>query len=79
MKEPDFENLPSFQIPESILSEIYDLTGESENSRGFILFCVGQNGSPFIYKKSSNQVIELGLIKAMEEYSTGLLESPELD
>lgn len=79
MSDINFEDLPDFKIPENVLNEIYDLTGESENSRGFILFCVGQNGSPFIYKRSSNQVIELGLIKAMEEYSTGILEAPEIE
>jgi len=72
MKNIDPNSLPDFRLPDSLLDEIYNLTGESENNRGFLLFYVGQDGHPFVYKRVSNQTIELGLMKAYEQYSEGL-------
>ena len=79
MKPIDPENLETFQIPESVLNELFDLTGESESNRGFLLACVGQDGKPFIYSKSSSQVIELGIRKALEEYLIEMQEGNSLD
>lgn len=79
MKDIDPENLETFSIPESILNELFELTGESESNRGFLLACVGQDGRPFIYSKSSSQVVELGIRKAVEEYLIELQEGNTLD
>jgi len=79
MKDIDPENLETFSIPESILNELFELTGESESNRGFLLACVGQDGRPFIYSKSSSQVVELGIRKAVEEYLIELQEGNSLD
>ena len=68
MKDIDPDNLSEFQIPESFLNELFELTGESENNRGFLLACVGQDGRPFIYSKAASPVVELGVRKAMEEF-----------
>ena len=68
MKDINPEDLEEFQIPESFLQELFELTGESESNRGFLLVCVGQDGRPFIYSKSASAVIELGIRKAMEEF-----------
>ena len=68
MEDFDPEELEEFHIPEGILKELFELTGESENSRGFLLACVGQDGRPFIYMKASSPVVELGVRKAMEQF-----------
>jgi len=68
MKEIDPDNLEVFHIPDSILQEIYELTGEFDSSKGFILACVGQEGKPFVYSRASSDVVLLGLHKALEEY-----------
>ena len=68
MKDIDPDYLSEFQIPESFLYELFELTGESENNRGFLLACVGQDGRPFIYSKAASPVVELGVRKAMEEF-----------
>jgi len=79
MENIDPENLETFKIPEGLLAELFEITGESESSRGFILACVGQDGRPFIYTKASSQVIELGLRKAIEEYFIEVSENNSLD
>jgi hypothetical protein len=79
MKDIDPENLETFHIPESLLDELFELTGESEGSRGFLLACVGQDGRPFVYCKSASPVVELGIRKAMEEYLMEQQENDSLD
>ncbi|MDB4348290.1 hypothetical protein OAA62_00080 [bacterium] len=79
MENLDPENLESFKIPDSILNEIYELTGESSSNRGYLLACVGQDGRPFIYSRSETQVIELGIRKALEQYLTELEDTNSLD
>tara|TARA_B110000495_G_C22932208_1_gene544999 strand:- start:814 stop:1068 length:255 start_codon:yes stop_codon:yes gene_type:complete len=79
MNNIDPDNLETFHIPEGVLQELFELTGESESSRGFVLACVGQDGRPFIYSKSASQVIELGIRKALEDYLTEIQEGNSLD
>jgi len=79
MKDIDPEELEDFYLPESLLKEIYNLTGEFDGNRGFILACVGQEGKPFIYSKFSNEIIELGIRKALEEYLVRMSDYNSLD
>jgi hypothetical protein len=79
LKNIDPENLEAFNLPDSVLGKLFELTGESEQSRGFLLACVGQDGRPFIYSKSSSQVVEMGLRKSMEEYLLELQNSDSMD
>lgn len=79
MKDIDPEELEDFYLPESLLKEIYNLTGEFDGNRGFILACVGQEGKPFIYSKFSNEIIELGIRKALEEYLMRMSDYNSLD
>ena len=43
---------------------------------GFVLGFVNQRGEPTVYTKADNQIIEMGLRKALEKY---LIESEEAD
>ena len=79
MTNIDPENLETFHIPDAFLKELFELTGESESNRGFVLACVGQDGRPFVYQKSASQVVELGIRKALEEYLMNLSEGDSLD
>ena len=79
MKDIDPEELEDFYLPESLLKEIYNLTGEFDGNRGFILACVGQEGKPFIYSKFSNEIIELGIRTALEEYLMRMSDYNSLD
>lgn len=66
-KNLDFDNLPEFKIPDSFFDQLFELTGFND-SKGFILCFLNQDGSPIIYSKSSCKAIEMGCRKALEEY-----------
>ncbi len=71
----DPENLGVFSIPESMLQKLFEFSGDADHSKGFILAYVDQNGKPMIYTKSQNQIIEMGLRKALEKYLISLEET----
>ena len=62
----DPENLGVFSIPEAMLQKLFEFSGDADHSKGFILAYVDQNGKPMIYTKSQNQIIEMGLRKALD-------------
>ena len=64
----DPDNLPLFQIPESFLKKIFELTGNGSEGRGFVLSYVAQDGRPLVYARADSQIIEMGLRKALEKY-----------
>jgi hypothetical protein len=66
----DPENLGSFMMPESMLEKIFDLSGDANHGKGFILAFVDQSGKPLIFTRAQSQVIEMGLRKAVERYLT---------
>lgn len=72
----DPENLGSFVMPESMLEKIFDLSGDANQSKGFILAFVDQDGKPIVYTRTQNQIIEMGLRKSLEKY---LIETEETD
>jgi len=65
---PDPDNIPDFTLPENLLEQIYQFSGNGDAGKGFMLVFVGQNGSPTIYSKTDTQIIEMGLRKAIEQY-----------
>lgn len=79
MSNNDEEEFEDFFIPESFLRELYELTGNFDSNRGFLLACVGQDGRPFIYHKSANEIVELGIRKAVEDYLIEINEGNSLD
>ena len=68
------EDLPSFVFPESFLEQIFEFSGSTDGNKGFLLAFVNQDGSPLIYTRTDNQIIEMGLRKALEKY---LIEAEE--
>jgi len=68
MKEIDPENLDRFNLPEKILSQIFEFTGQTDGDSGFILAYVNQEGTPSIVTKTNSPIVEMGLRKALEEY-----------
>ena len=65
---PQPDGIPDFVLPEKLLDQVYEFSGNGESSRGFLLAFVGQNGSPTIYTKTDTQIVEMGLRKAVEQY-----------
>lgn len=62
------EDLPPFAMPESIIEKVYEFTGSSEDNKGFVLFFVDQSGNPQVISSCKSTIIEMGIIKAAEEY-----------
>jgi hypothetical protein len=64
----DPENLSRFNLPESILSQLFEFTGSNSGDSGFILSFVNQDGLPSIITKANSPIVEMGLRKALEQY-----------
>ena len=63
------ENFKSFKIPENYFNKLFEFTGSSdESSKGFIVAYVNQEGCPLIYTKIASPIVQMGLIKALENY-----------
>ena len=77
MNNEDFneQNLPRFNLPESFLEQLFEFSGSTDGNRGFVLAFVNQDGEPMVYTKADNQIIDLGLRKALEKYLIQLEES----
>lgn len=69
-------DLPSFIFPPSFLEQIFEFSGSTEGNRGFLLVSVNQEGAPTVYAKADNQIVEMGLRKAVEKY---LLDTEEAE
>ena len=54
---PDSFN--SFQLPESILEKLFELTGDADHNKGFVLAYVDQHGNPMVYTRCQSQIIEM--------------------
>ena len=67
----DPENLDPFAIPEALLERLFEFSGTAEHSKGFVLAFVTQEGKPLVYTKTQNQIVEMGLRKALEKYLIG--------
>ena len=74
----DPENLSPFSIPEAMLEKLFEFSGDADHSKGFILAYVNQSGKPMVYTRSQNQIIEMGLRKALEKYLVGLEEAESM-
>ena len=64
----DPENLSKFNLPESILQQLFEFTGSSSGDSAFILSFVNQDGLPSIITKTTSPIVEMGLRKSLEQY-----------
>jgi hypothetical protein len=77
MEDIDPENLPTFQMPPSIIQKLYEFTGSTqETSKGFVLAYADQDGAPMILSKAGSQIVDMGIRKALEKY---LIQIEEVD
>jgi hypothetical protein len=72
----DENNLRDFVLPQSFLDQLFEFSGSTDGNKGFLLAFVNQNGSPMVYTKADNQIVEMGLRKAIERY---IIESEEAE
>jgi hypothetical protein len=78
MSDINPDDLNKFEMPESLLDTIFELSGEGNQHKGFILAFVTQEGKPLVYTRAQNQIIEMGLRKSLEKYLTNLEESESM-
>jgi len=71
----DPENLSPFMVPDPLLDQLFEFSGEADHTKGFILAFVTQEGKALVYTKTQNQIVEMGLRKALEKYLIGVEES----
>lgn len=64
--DPDQEY--HFQIPQEFLDRLYNFTGAQDGNSGFVLSYVDDSGKAMVYSRTSSQIVEMGLRKAMEKY-----------
>jgi hypothetical protein len=62
-KKPKFEK---FEIPNSFLDQLYEMTGGMEKNKGFILCYIDENGYNQIKSKFDSQASEFSVIKNIE-------------
>lgn len=62
------DSLPPFVFPDAFLQQIFEFSGSTDGNKGFLLAFVSQEGSPIVYTRTDNQIIEMGLRKALEKY-----------
>jgi hypothetical protein len=67
-KENESENFKKFKIPETFFNKLFEFTGSDDSSKGFIIAYVDQDGYPTIYSKISTPIVEMGLVKTLENY-----------
>ena len=72
------DEISEFRVPEQLLVKIFELSGDSEHNKGFILAMVDQTGKPVVFTKSQNQIVDMGLRKSLEKYLIELEESENL-
>lgn len=77
-EEIDPNSFNSFQLPESILEKLFQLTGDADHNKGFVLAYVDQNGNPMVYTRCQSQIIEMGLRKSLEKYLINLEEADSM-
>ena len=73
--DPNNNELPLFSIPESTLLQFFELTGNAESHKGFILAYVNEAGSPVIFSKTDSQIVEMGLQHALRQFLEEQLEA----
>jgi hypothetical protein len=68
INEIDPDELEEFQLPDGILSQLFEFTGCSDGDSGFVLAYVSPKGAPAIITKTCSPIVEMGLRKALEQY-----------
>lgn len=78
MKDFNPEDISEFRVPQQLLEKIFELSGDSEHNKGFVLCMVDQTGKPVVFTKSQSQIVDMGLRKSLEKYLIELEESENL-
>lgn len=64
-KKPKFQK---FEMPDSFLEQIYELTGGADKNKGYFLCHIDENGNCQIRHKYDSQATEFAINKLIEIY-----------
>jgi len=62
------KDLPKFHMPQNLIDQLYELSGNADKYKGVVLGYISEDGVPLIYAKYDSQIIEFGMRKALEKY-----------
>jgi hypothetical protein len=65
-RKPKFQ---TFEIPESFLNTLYELTGSKNKNKGYVLCYIDEKGNGQIKQKFDSQATEFALMKFMEIFT----------
>ena len=68
----DPKDIPEFELPDKFLKRLFELSGDADNNKGFILTYVGQDGSPLIVSSSQNKITGTIKIEGKHQALNGL-------
>jgi hypothetical protein len=68
MEEFEMDEQPEFNIPESLVNKLYELSGDSDKYKALIIACISEKGCPIIYSRFDSVITELGLKKAVSDF-----------
>tara|TARA_A100001011_G_C14320475_1_gene850335 strand:+ start:4365 stop:4631 length:267 start_codon:yes stop_codon:yes gene_type:complete len=72
------DDISEFKVPDQLLQKIFEISGDTDHNKGFILVMVDQTGKPVVFTKSQSQIVDMGLRKSLEKYLIELEESENL-
>lgn len=64
-RKPKFQK---FELPDSFLDQLYELTGNSDKNKGYFLCFIDENGNCQIRHKYDSQASEFAINKLIEIY-----------
>ena len=58
----------SFEIPQRLFDELYELSGNSSAFKGFIVALSDEEGNPMVFTSCDSPMTENGLLKSLHDY-----------
>lgn len=62
------EKEKDYAISSKTLDKLFDLTGDGKHYKGFIMFHTTSQGNIVISKKVENEIVQMGLFKAIDDF-----------
>lgn len=66
-RKPKFQK---FEVPDSFLDQLYELTGNADKNKGYFLCFIDESGNCQIRHKYDSQASEFAITKLIEIYTT---------
>lgn len=61
-------NGKEFNIPDSLIEQFYELSGDADKHKGVIIVMCSEAGQPMIFSRFDSALTEMGLRKVLENF-----------